>query len=131
MIEEIIEAIETNDRKMLYFTSNRVIVASIGGRVLSATFGLLGALAEAQMRAKKKEQLQKLTPESILTADKSNFALPYNEVGTIEISKKMLGRKVRIISGTQKHEFWMAKPKEYEEYVNILRPVLGDKLVVS
>jgi len=129
--EEILEVIETTDRKGLYFTSNRVIIAKLGGQALSMAFGVFGALAESRMRAKKKEQLSKLSPESILTADKKNFAIPYTEVTKVELFKKMLGRKVRITVGAKKHEFSLSKPKEFENYVNVLQPLLGDKLTVS
>lgn len=131
MNEEIVEMIETADRKALYFTSNRVIVAKLGGQALSMAFGVFGALAESRMRAKKKEQLSKLSPESVLTADKKNFAIPYSEITKVEFFKKMLGRKIRIIAGAKKHEFGLSKPKELESYVNSLRPILADKLVVS
>lgn len=131
MNEEILVVIDTNERKALYFTSNRVIVAKVGGQALSMAFGIAGALAESRMQAKKKEQLSKLTPESILTADKKNFAIPYTEITKVELFKKMFGRKIRIIVGGKKHEFSLGKPKELESYVNTLRPVLADKLVVS
>lgn len=131
MNEEILVVIDTTEKKALYFTSNRVIVAKLAGSALSWAFGMGGAIAEARMAAKKKEQLSKLSPESILTADKKNFAIPYTEVTQVELLKKRFGRKIRIVAGTAKHEFWLGKPKELENYVNTLRPVLEDKLVIS
>jgi len=85
------------------------------------------------MAAKKKEQLSKLSPESILTADKKNFAIPYTEVTQVEMLKKRRfhAAMVRIVAGAKKHQFVLDKPKELENYVNILRPVLEDKLVIS
>ena len=131
MNEEILEVIETTDRKGLHFTSNRVIVAKLGGQALSMAFGVFGALAESRMRAKKKEQLKKLSPESILTADKKNFAIPYTEVTKVEMSKGFLGGKVKITVGAKKHQFKLSKPKEFQSYVNVLQPILSDKLSVS
>lgn len=131
MNEEILVVIDTTEKKALYFTSNRVIVAKLAGSALSWAFGMGGAFAEQRMAAKKKEQLSKLSPESILTADKKNFAIPYTEVTQVELLKKRFGRKIRIVAGTAKHEFWLGKPKELENYVNTLRPVLEDKLVIS
>lgn len=132
MNEEILEVIETKDRKALYFTSNRVIVAKLGGMGLTLAFGVLGALAESRMRAKKEEQLSKLSPQSILTADKKNFEIPYTEVSKVEMSKGFLGSKIRIITvGAKKHQFKLSKPKEFQSYVNVLQPILSDKLSVS
>jgi len=129
--EEILEAIETKDRKVLYITSNRLIIAKLGGQALSMAFGVFGALAESRMRAKKKEQLSKLSPESVLTANKKNFAIPYTDVTKVEMSKGFLGQKITITVGAKKHKFAPSKRKEFDDYVNVLQPLLGDKLTVS
>ena len=116
--EEILVVIETKERKTLYFTSNRVILAKYGG--------------------------QGLLPESILTAHKKNFAIPYTEIHKVELLKKEIwiglglslsylgfGRRVRITATAKKHEFRLRKGQELDYYANTLRPVLADKLVVS
>jgi hypothetical protein len=69
--------------------------------------------------------------ESILTADKKNFAIPYTEVSKVEMSKGFLGSNVRINVGAKKHQFKLSKPKEFQNYVDVLQPLLGDKLTVS
>lgn len=132
MNEEILVVIDCTVTA-LYFTSNRVIVAKLAGSALSTFFGLGGMLAEQRMAAKKKEQISKLSPESILTADKKNFAIPYTEVTQVELLKKRRFRvpMVRVVAGAKKHQFVLGKPKELENYANILRPILEEKLVVS
>lgn len=136
MSEEILEVIETKQPKVLYFTSSRVIVGNIGGGArsvgLGIAFGALGGLAEARMQAKKKEQLSKLSPESILTADKKNFGIYYTDITQVELRKKLMGRReIRLATSVAKYDFDLKKPKELENYINTLHPILGDKLVIS
>lgn len=135
MSEEILEVVDTKQAKVLYFTSSRVIVANIkagGGLGLGLAFGALGGLVEARMQAKKKEQLSKVSPESILTADKKNFAIPYADINEVELRKKLMGRReIRLTTGAAKYDFDLRKAKEFEKYLNTLRPIFGDKLIVS
>lgn len=136
MSEEILEVIETKQPKVLYFTSSKVIVANIGGGArgvgLGMVFGALGGLAEGRIEAKKKEQLSKLSAESILTADKKNFGISYMDITQVELRKKLMGRReIRLATSAAKYDFDLKKPKELENYVNTLRPILGDKLVIS
>jgi hypothetical protein len=134
MGEEILTVIGTGKPETLFFTSKRVIIAKTGGMAsrmaMQSAFGVLGALAEQRREAKKKEELSKLTPESILSADKKNFGIPYEEIVKVEFFKKLLSQKMRITTGTDKYEYYVAEPKKKQpEYLNTLRAVLGDKLV--
>ena len=133
MREEVLAAIGTGKPEALFFTSNRVIIARTGGTAsrvaMQSALGTLGMLAQQRREAKKKEELSKLTPESILSADKKNFGIPYEEITKVEFFKKMLWRKVRITTGTGKYEYYVAESKKQPEYVNTLRKVLGDKVM--
>ena len=116
--------------KVLCFTSNRVIVADVHyNLIIYVLGGLIAGPLQYRTRNKKAEALSMLSPESILTDDKKNFAVPYAELDKVEL--KMKGRGVRIIAGTAKYEFWLNKPQDFEDLDNKLRPVLADKLVVS
>ncbi len=127
MGEEIVEVFETRERNGLYFTTDRIIVAKLGGDELSILFGNIGDIVEARRRAKRKEQFSKLSAESILAADTENFAIPYSEVTRIEWSKK----KANIISGSFTYKFKLKKRKEFEGCVDTLSSILGGKLFVS
>jgi hypothetical protein len=131
MKEEVIATIEVHNNEALFFTSSRVVVAKlIGGAASAGLFLGLGALgssiAESKMRAKKLKELSQISPESILTENKKNYAVPYEEMTKCE-----LGKKLNIFRGPNKHKFKLRNAKEREEYAKALRPVLGDKLVVS
>lgn len=136
MSEEILCVVETVAgagylEEMLYFTSNRLIRAKIESK--AARFDPTGVfdLVSLFKRGKKVRDLSKLSPEGILGADSGNFAIPYVEISKVELFKKMRGKKIRITTATEKHEFWLSKPKEFEKCVDMLRPVLADKLSIS
>ena len=130
MQEEIIATIEMKKEQALFFTPTRVIVATLVGKGTSTGMkvglGWAGRIAVSEMRKHRLEELSQVSPESILTADKKNYAIPYEETTKVE-----LGKKLRIFAGPKKHEFKLSKGKERENYANALRPVLGDKLFVS
>ena len=143
MSEEVLVAIPTGKLEALFFTSNRVIIArteSAGSRFTRslpfAFFGALGMAIAARIQqsqqAKKTKELSKLTPESILSADKKNFAIPYEEIMKVEFFKKIWGPKVRISAGAGKYEYYAAKSSKNQlEMVNTLRTVLGNKVIAS
>ena len=136
MSEEILCVVETVAgagylEEMLYFTSNRLIIAKIESK--AARFDPTGVVGLVSLfkRGKKVRDLSKLSPEGILGAGTGNVAIPYVEITKVELFKKMRGKKIRIITATEKREFWLSKPKEFEKCVDMLRPVLADKLSIS
>lgn len=137
MSEEILTVIgvRSNVPTALYFTSSRVIVArtaSTAARIVGYAFGWGGQAAEEHGEDKKAEELSKLPPESILADNKKNYAISYTDIIQVELFKKMLsGQQIRITAGKDKYQFRLSKPKEVANYINILRSVFGDKLVVS
>ncbi|MEE9198597.1 MAG: hypothetical protein V3U26_02245 [Dehalococcoidia bacterium] len=136
--EETLVTVVPAQARVLFFTSNRLIVANVEVTawinvlyVFAMIGGLIIGLVRARTRAKKTEKLSKLSPESILTADKKNFGISYAEISNVKLFKRGRGRKIRVTAGAAKHEFWLSQPKEFENYVNVLRPVLAEKLAVS
>ena len=134
--EEILAVISTNEGKALFFTSNRVIIAKLAslGSILGMrlAFGLVGEFLQRHKEAKKEEQLSEFSPESILKADKKNLEIPYTEITQVELFKKWLvGKLLRITVGKTKRVFIVDKPKKLQDCANALRPILGDKMIVS
>jgi len=136
--EESLVTIVPVPAKALCFTSNRLIVANVNITewirllwVFAMVGGIIIILVANLTWAWKTKQLSKLSVESILTADKKNLAIPYTKVRKVELFKEGRGRIIRIISDTGIQEFNLIKPKEFEDYVNVLRPVLADKMAVS
>lgn len=90
MHEDILEAIETTERKMLYITPDKIIIAKLESFTSYVVTQPLPLLGYVDLYAKKKERLGKLSPEAILTADKKNFAIPYSEITRLEMSMDKL-----------------------------------------
>jgi len=125
----------------LFFTPDRVIVARTSGGFGGMLFGVIGAGIEAAITARKGKKKEKeyleLSLESVLKADKNNFAIPNSEVTKIELKSR---RRFHITTSKKKHE-WYAGPilpeekgkkvRYPEDYEDILRPVFGDKLSVK
>jgi len=131
MHEDILEAIETTDRKMLYITPDKIIIAKLESFTSYVVTQPLPLLGYVDVYAKEKERLGKLSPEAILTADKKNFAIPYSEITRLEMSKGFLGSKVKITIGVNKYQFKLRNINEYYKCMSALKPVLEDKLTVS
>jgi hypothetical protein len=150
MVETIIGSIDV-DHIMLCFTENRLIVSKTGGKGkalgVALAFGAIGSGLAARSEKKKREELKKLTPESVLKADKNNFAIPHSNIVRMEMKKKRFSAFVRVIADqqfgkdmkrkkdnrTQQDVYVFEKnlenKKEYENYLNLARSVLSDKVV--
>lgn len=130
LVNEEVLVVLSSAKKALCFTSNWVIITNIVGfgGIGYALGGLAGGIAEAVVRGKEIKGISERSPENILLADKENFAIPYTAISKVELSKKMLGLKIRITTAAAKYEFGLEKPKEFEKTVNNLRSILTDKL---
>jgi hypothetical protein len=134
-----------SDHKTLYFTPNRVIVAKTGGKA-GYLFGGIGAGITAYREQKKREELRKLSPESVLRADKHNFAIPYSDILRVEMKKKRFSGSICLIAGHKfgkdmkkkdkttaidvyRYEKAIAK-KGFEDCVDCVRSVLPEKLSI-
>lgn len=108
-------------------------MAKIGGSGLGGLFGVGGVAVEAYRQKKKKEELEQLSPESILTADKKNFAIPYSEITRVEMKKpgRFSGAKINFVTDKKTHKFVLRQKKElFDNSTNLVRSVLSDKLSI-
>ena len=89
--------------EQLFFTSDRVIVARLkGGFPAAWMFGAIGAAIEVGMARKaerKAEEHAKISPESVLKADRHNYAIPNSEI----IEVKLENGGLHIITSKKKH----------------------------
>ena len=126
----------------LLVTSDRLIVARTKGSFM--TGGVVGALhyMDSAKEAKEKgEALTEASPESILNADKDNYAIPKAEIQKIEIRSR-IGATLFHTTTTKETHKWFLSAKEMgwtkssihediKNLENILRPIFGDKLSVK
>lgn len=133
-------------RQTLIFTEHRIIVAKRGGG-LAGTLGIFGgaitavagAAYDSHRASKKGEELGKLSVESILKADKKNFAIDNSELVKIELKKYAMKvetqkKKYKFIAegipGIKPKSRWKGLP--VEEYVNVLKQCIPpEKLVIK
>ncbi|MCW4052686.1 MAG: hypothetical protein NWE78_05725 [Candidatus Bathyarchaeota archaeon] len=134
-----------NINETLFITPDRVIVARTSAGKGGFLFGGLGAgieTAYTMSKAEKKtKELLEISPDSILTADKNNYAIPSSEITRIDLWKKLGGIRIRIETSDKRTPKWVGmgthpktSPKKgfkIGDYENILRPVFGEKLFVK
>lgn len=136
------------DHKSMYLTQYRLIVAKIGsGSDVTMGWlagGIIGISLVQRGERKRMEKLSMLTPESILKADVSNFAIPYSGIIRVEMAKKNIKviadrnygaemrRKIDDITKGEVYEYekTIQMPGKYMIYHNIVRSVLADKVVL-
>ncbi|MCK4368702.1 MAG: hypothetical protein KAV68_03415 [Dehalococcoidales bacterium] len=128
--ETVLLIIKTTGAKALCFTTNRMIVAEVGepSDAYSAGYAPFASLARDLWRGRRIRKIMKLSPEGILTANKKNFAVSYAEIVKVELFVVRRDRMIRIRASADTYEYLLAKPKEFQNYANVLRPVLADKL---
>jgi len=130
----------------LYFTPNRAIVAKtagvrwywlllviiLGGIILGLILALVIAAIIGRRSKRKFKELSEVSPESILTADKKNFGIPYPNITRVEMKRRtFFANKIKIFTRWKKHEFGIVEKGESENYVNLIRSVLPNKTYVS
>ena len=142
MKEEIVGRIEATQKAMmdfpveLIFTSQRVAVATLlsgGGMFASALSDTFsgGFTKFSDLTKEKREENEKLSVNDILEANKKNYAMPYEEILKVEMKHPGIfsGAKMKIFTSTKKREFVFKKKKGlFDELVNLVRPLVGEKL---
>jgi len=142
----IIKVNRGNTRETLFLTPDRVIVARTSGG-FGGMFGGIGAVISEYKGKKKEKEYLELSPESVLTADKKNFAIPKSEITKVELKKRRFGKELNIATSKKKYEWsdkiyeehkWNVaglipekKDAKLEDYEDILRPIFGEKLSVK
>lgn len=117
-------------RHLLVFTDRRLIVALVGGgatRLLTA-----GVLRMAYEGSKIKKMKQKDIEE--LMSDKKTYAIPYDEISSIEVAKGG-----RLKAGSIKVNRTVGKPEKFnidikkriDDFERLMKPVFGERLVVK
>jgi len=145
MSDEILGRVEVADKednpRNLVFTSKRIIVALLVSELVAA----VPVLSLLEMR-KRREEYGRLSAESILKADKGNFAIPYEEIVNVEMKRPstfgkgkvmIFSNKILLSSGEETKIpivllfTFKEKKNLFDERVNLVRSVLPDKLSVT
>ncbi|NIV67258.1 hypothetical protein GWN43_00120 [Candidatus Bathyarchaeota archaeon] len=103
------------------------------GVALSAMGGVLGDVARADVRSKveeRSEEAKTVSVEEILKADKENFAIPYEEIQTVEMKKGGLLSATSFSFHTEekKYTFNLKEKKRFREYAEMVKKILPNKV---
>jgi len=131
-VESVLYAIDGQigaSRHLLVFTDRRLVVALVGG---GATRILTGGLLRM---AYERSKIQHMKGEAIeeLLADKNTYAIPYNEINSVEAKKgRTLGWGSITINKTsgEQNKFNVDINKKLDEFEMAMRPVFGERLII-
>jgi len=126
------------EQLILFVTDARIIVAHVGKRgagaaATSALFGRLSGGFEDIMKSgsesRSKRELQRLTPEKILTANKDNFHLRFEEIVSVRLVETPFLGEMTVLTRDDKFHFQTHHP--VDSIVGLLQRPLGSKLTVE
>jgi len=120
----------------LLFTSKQVVVAKVSG-----TLGLVGSVFDGYIgdmqRAKIDGKIQELSEdapilsvEEILDEDEDNFAIPIEEINSIEMKKGGLlsSYKILLITEDKEYGFNLVNRGKFDEYTEMIKNIYPGKL---
>jgi len=103
-----------SERLILFPTDRRILVVKVGKRGAGSALGssLLGRLSyglEDLLKGSKesisKRNLSSLSPREILSSNRDNFAIRYEEVVSCDVSEKGFFTQIMLVTGQEKLEF--------------------------
>jgi len=119
----------------LYITNTRVIVVHVGKRGVGAmatasTLGGIGSALEDMFKGGKesisKRHLGQLSPGQLLSMDKDNFPLIFDEVVRIELVRSLRGTLITLLTKDDKFQF--SASMAFETVSSLFRRAVGDKV---
>jgi hypothetical protein len=130
----------------LIFTQSRIVFAKTGSwsawiNFLSVFLCLIGqifySLITLNNRKERQKEITDKSIEDILNLSKKNYSISYSDLKSIQIINKTFGKKLKIITTNETKIFNLfgektAVPKKEQivEYENIIKNVLGDKMIL-
>jgi len=125
-----------SERLVIFLTSTRMIVASIGkrgaGALATTSFfgGLSGAFEDIFKVGREsavRRRLETLIPEKILASDKDNFAISLLEIVKVDVEETVGPVRITILTGSEKIQ--LSTRLGFEHVAGLFRNVLGSKVV--
>lgn len=124
-----------SQRLTLFPTNTRIIVASVGKRGAGALatvsfFGRLSGAVEDLLKGGKefrsKQKLRTMSPGEILSHDKANFSIAFDDVVRVELEEMPYSVGITVLTRDEKFEFFT---RLHSDNVAKLLGILGTKLV--
>ena len=119
----------------LIFTSQRLIAAFKGMLAQLASggaFGVAGAALASRQDSKNRSQMQEVSPDQLLQANKKNFEVPYSRITRLELGKKHGQTRLHVIAQDQIYQFKFqgSKIEQIESWIrNAIPPTVPLQVV--
>jgi hypothetical protein len=122
----------------LFVTNKRLLLAHLGKRGAGGIAGstLLGNLSRGfedllkmGRESRNVKTLERMTPETILSAHKENFAVRFEEIVNVDLTEDWPITVITVLTGDDKFEF--VTRSEFEHVVRLLSPGLQGRVVVK
>ena len=116
-----------------FITNKRLIGAKTSGTFWwYMVLGLIGTLIAWSQAKSKGKQLETLTPESILKADKNNFEVPLTNINIELHGPKFLSTGKLIFNPTgQKNTFMFEDKKAYQTTTEMLKQIIPQQVTIK
>lgn len=121
------------ERATLVFTDSRVIVAHLekrSGRFLLGRLGnLLVGVLKSRGEARKRRLVESSSPDELLTADPSNFAVNYDSIGRAELRVHRPTGESELVLLTEEEKllFRLAVGRPPGAFEEEMQRILGDR----
>lgn len=121
----------------LYLTDRRLVVDKVMGTIAGAGLaaGVVGLMVASNVARQRGEQALALgrTPDEVLGAAAGNYAIDYSAVSRLVLKRKVmqLGYSQCKVESAQKNVTLAFKREYFDQVVDLMRQVLGDKVEVS
>jgi hypothetical protein len=122
----------------LFVTNRRLLVAHLGKRGAGSVAGstILGKLSSAfedllknGRESRRLKSFERNTPETILAANKENFALRFDEVVSVGLTENYSTTSITLLTREDKFEF--VTRSKIEDIARVLSRGLPDRLTVN
>jgi hypothetical protein len=119
----------------LYVTNTRIIVVhvgkrGVGGMATASTLGGIGSALEDIFKGGResisKRHRERLSLDQLLSLDKDNFPLSFDDVVRIELDRSFRGTWITVLTRDDKFQF--SARIDLETVAGLLRRAVGDKV---
>jgi hypothetical protein len=117
------------DKKILFFTSKRLILAKLSEDWAPYVPGGFWVRRDQERKTREALGQSNILPEDILKKDTANFAISYSDIEKVEVKKPgiMSLGIFKVITNEKTHELGVRK-NTFDELMKLMQSTLADKL---
>lgn len=118
----------------LFFTPTRIVAVKTGSILLwGLLVGGIGQGIAMHLSRKRSQQLRELTIESLVTSDKKNFHVAYENISKVDLKKPsgLAMGKLTVHADVRTLKFILLEKKQFETDKEVIEKVFKDKVALS